>query len=352
MKFYPDILTFADGRAVTPENFSEHRAEMLDILRKNAYGYFPPAPEKVRGEIEYSNDSTCSGHARAAKVTISFDTPKGEFSFPVNYFEPTGEGKKPLILLINFRPDRYDKYYPAEEIIDNGFAVAAVHYGDITSDDGDFSDGLAGMFDRPTDGTGFGKITLWAYGLSRMVDFFSTLDNIDTDNIGVIGHSRLGKTALWCGANDERIKYICSNDSGCMGAAYNRTRHEGGETIEIITRVFPFWFCENLFAYKENIEGLPFDQHYLIGASAPRYVCVNSATQDTWADPYSEQLACAGASPLWELLGKKGFAEGEKQAENGDCLNSGDIAYNLRDGVHFLGRTDWNNFMKFIKSKM
>ena len=351
MTFTPDLLRFADGSEVTADDVNDRRLEILDILSVNAYGRFPPKPRRVTGSMENTGERTCCGHALEKDVTVCFDTPKGNYFFPVNYFEPVGGGKHPLIVCINFRPDRYDKYVPAEEVIDRGYALASFCYEDVTSDDGDFSDGLAGMFDRPMDGTGFGKITLWAYAVSRVIDYFSTLDNIDPDEIAVIGHSRLGKTALWCAANDPRVKYVCSNDSGCMGAAYHRTHHEGGETLADITRVFPFWFCNNLLRFPDHMEKLPFDQHLLIAACAPRYVCVNSAEQDAWADPCSEQLSCAAASPMWTLYGREGFIGPETPAKVGDGFPEGHIAYYLRDGKHYLGRADWNHFMDFIDAK-
>lgn len=350
MTFTPKLLQFADGRAVTAENAEERRAEILSILSRNAYGCFPPKPHHLSGSMEGTGERTCCGHAVEKDVNIIFDTPKGNYFFPVHYFEPVGEGKKPLIVCVNFRPDRYDKYCPAEEVIDRGFALATFYYEDVTSDDGDFTDGLAGMYDRPADGTGYGKITLWAFAVSRVIDYFSTLDNIDADNIAVIGHSRLGKTALWCAANDLRVKYVCSNDSGCMGAAYHRAHHPGGETLADITRVFPFWFCENLFPYAEKTGDLPFDQHLLIAACAPRFVCVNSAEDDAWADPFAEQLSCAAASPMWELYGKTGFTGPDTPAKAGDAFAEGSVAYYLRDGLHYLGRADWNHFMDFIQT--
>ncbi|MBQ6118203.1 MAG: hypothetical protein IJK98_03130, partial [Clostridia bacterium] len=261
MEFFPALLRFADGRAVTADNADERRAEIVDILSRCAYGYYPPKPQRVTGTVTATGERTCCGHATEADFTVTFDTPNGDFTLPGHYFAPVGTGKKPLIVLLNFRPDRYDKYCPAEEVVDRGFALATVYYEDVTSDDGDFTDGLAGRFPRPADGTGFGKITLWAYAVSRVIDYFITREEIDADRVAVIGHSRLGKTALWCAANDPRVRYVCSNDSGCMGAAYNRARHAGGETLADITRVFPFWFCENLFPYAGREQELPFDQH-------------------------------------------------------------------------------------------
>lgn len=352
MEFYPDILTFADGTKVnSADDWQKRRLELVDALAKGEYGYSPAAPEKIDAEVVVDTNTNCSGHANLEKVKLSFDTPKGRFSFPVNFFVPTKPGKYPLILHINFRSDPYDKYCPTEEVIDNGFALASIWYKDITSDDGDFTDGIAAMYDRD-EKHGWGKIAMWAWAASRTIDYLVTRPEIDADNIAVAGHSRLGKTTLWCAAQDERVKYALVNGSGCSGAAYERIKHEGSEDIEAIVRQFPYWFCGKYADYIGHADEMPFDQHFAIAACAPRYVCVGDATLDAWADQYSSQLSCVGATPAWKLLGKKGFVGPEEPAKEGDIFSEGEIQYHLRNGKHYIGRCDWNNYMNFIKNKM
>ncbi len=336
-----------NGCAVT--DWEARRKEIVDILSREEYGYLPPKLADGKGRVVNVIEKCCAGHAQLERVEIDVETPKGTFTFPMNFFVPHSDKKVPLFLLINFRPDAYDMYYPAEEIVDNGFALAVIHYNDVTKDNADFADGLAAMFDRPADGTGYGKISLWAYAMSRALDYLVTRPEIDTEHIAAIGHSRLGKTALWAGANDTRFKYVCSNDSGCSGAAYEREKHAESETIKIITKVFPFWFCENFFKYADDPDARPFDQHWLLAASAPRNVVVHSASGDLWADPIGEQNSCIGASPAWEINGKKGFVGPETQAEIGESWQEGNIGYYRRHGVHFLGRADWLDYMDFVK---
>ena len=349
----PQILKMNDGKTTqSREEWQIRREEILDILRREEYGYSPAKPDTVKGTVRDIDAKCCSGHARIETVDISFATETGQFSFPIQFFVPQNGKKNPLFLLINFRPEAYDKYFPAEEIIDNGFALAVVYYQDITSDNGDFTDKLAGAYRRKNNGTDWGKISMWAWGASRALDYLLTREEVDCKNTAVIGHSRLGKTALWCAAQDDRFRFAFSNDSGCAGAALERVKHSGAETIEIITRVLPYWFCENYYQYAKNVEAMPFDQHFLIGAIAPRFVGVVSASLDAWADPYSEQLCCVEASPAWEIHGLRGFSGPQTPAKVGDSFQQGNIAYHLRDGIHFLGRADWLNYMAFMKKKM
>lgn len=350
MKFTPDLLTFADGTTVADvSQWPRRREELLDILRREEYGDSPEEPAAVEGVVTGVEKKCCSGHAVLETIDLSFETETGRFTFPFHLFLPNTPGRKPLFLLINFRKDVYDMYYPAEEIVDNGFALAVVCYQDIASDDGDFSTGLAACYSRNYT---WGKIGMWAFGASRMLDYLLTRPEIDGENAAVIGHSRLGKTALWCAAQDERFRFGISNDSGCGGAALEQTKHEGGETIAYMDRTFPYWFCKNRSKYVSPETEKPFDQHFLLGAIAPRYVCVGSASEDAWADPWSEQLACVAAGPAWELHGKPGFSGGEAPARVGESLDGGCVGYHLRDGCHFLGRADWLQYMKFVKERL
>lgn len=350
MKFEPNVLLLEEGRmAADAADWAKRRQEILQLLAHEEYGFLPKTPTAVTSQLEKKITKTCSGHAVLEKRRVYFETEKGMFSFPFNFFVPNNGKKNPLFVCINFRPDEYDMYIPVEEIIDRGYALAVLYYQDVTSDDGNMTDQLAGMYHRSEDGSGYGKISLWAFAMSRVIDCLIGREEIDPEHIAVIGHSRLGKTALWCGANDERVRYAISNDSGCAGASCERHATGKNETVKDITTVFPFWFCENYRRYAGKAEQMPFDQHFLLAASAPRYVMVGSASLDAWADPYGEQLSCIGASPAWKICGKTGYIGPEEAAAVGDHFAQGEIGYHLRDGIHFLGRGDWNAYMDFME---
>ncbi|MCR5042410.1 MAG: acetylxylan esterase, partial [Clostridia bacterium] len=303
MVFYPELL----DPALRAEDFETRRRELVDVLARNEYGFMPEDPDRVLVTDRCAPEDTFCGHATVYRQTLTCAVAGGEFSFPFVLYVPKSERPVPAFAFMNFRRDEVDRYFPAEEIIDAGFAVAMVCYTDVENDDNAPPTGLQKLFARKNDGTDPGRISVWAWAQSRLVDVLAGREDVDADNIAVIGHSRLGKTALWCAANDTRVRYAVSNDSGCSGAAYERVKHPGSETLADITKVFPHWFCENFptFAGRENER--PFDQHFLIAACAPRYVLVGSASLDAWADPASERLSLVAASPAWELLGKRGF---------------------------------------------
>ena len=352
----PELLKFNDGSPVMcGECWKKRREEILEILQREAYGYVPALPYEVRGEILQNNAeerACCSGHGELLRLRISFEAELGEFSFPMHLFRPLGKEKAPLILLLNFRPDIYDKYYPAEEIVDHGFALGVIYYEYITKDNGDLTDGLAGLYRRRNDGTDWGKLAMWGFAARCAMTYLETLSFIDAKNTAIAGHSRLGKAALFASAFDPRFRFTISNDSGCMGAAYERGKHENAETVADITRVFPFWFCENLKKYAGKAETQPFDQHFLLSLIAPRFLLVGSASEDLWADPPCEEETCRIVSPVWEKLGAPGYIAPEKPCGTDESRAEGSIAYHKRDGIHFLGRPDWLYYIDFMEKHM
>lgn len=324
------------------------KSEIIDILLKEEYGYLPPAADTVSAREEYTDNSFCAGNAVLKKIILTCVINSDKFEFPIYYAYPTANKPVPCFIHINFRDNVPDKYMPSEEIIDSGYAVISFCYTDITSDDGNFSKGLAGVIykDGKRKKDRCGKIGLWAWAVMRVMDYAITLPELDKKYICVAGHSRLGKTSLLAGALDERFYCAFSNDSGACGAAILRGKR--GENIRAIYERFPYWFCENFEKYIDKEDMLPFDQHFLIAANFPHKVYVSSASQDIWADPDYEYLSCVTAGSYFEKSGQKGFIRPDRMPETGDFFSDGDIGYHLRNGVHYFSRTDWQYYIKFL----
>ncbi|NMP38438.1 MAG: hypothetical protein GX051_10030 [Clostridiales bacterium] len=334
----PDVMTFCDGRKVkTASDWRDRRQEILEILQQNEYGVFPPPPDTFTSELLERRDSFCADKASLEKHLLCVSVGKKDFSFPVYRLMPKNINNPKAFVFINFRDNIPDEYFPAEEIIDNGFAVYSFCYKDVSCDNGDFSSGAAGMFfdSAKRSVNAPGKLSIWAWAASRVMDFVISDGVCDIRNVAVIGHSRLGKTALLAAASDERFSCAVSNNSGCAGAALERGKQ--GERVKDIVKSFPFWFCPRYADYAGNEGAMPFDQHFLLALIAPRRVYVSSAEEDTWADPSAEYASCVLASQVWELLGTKGL---------GGCEG-----YHLRPGTHYLSRYDWQQFMKYLKTE-
>lgn len=277
---------------MTPAEWKNvRRPVILELFRANVYGRAPLAkPENIRCDVTDTTTNALSGRATRKMVDIHFSGPGGQGTIHLAVFIPNGiPGPVPGFLLICNRPDEYidpsrgtrSPFWPVEQIVDRGYMTAAFSVADVDPDTHDgFTNGVHGIFDRKDivrPGDAWGAIAAWAWGASRAMDYLETDSAVDKTRVAVIGHSRGGKTALWCGAEDERFALVISNESGCAGAALARRKQ--GETVEAINRRFPHWFCSNYKAYNDKEGELPVDQHELIALIAPRIVYVASAKE-------------------------------------------------------------------------
>jgi len=337
------------------------REEMKKILLDYEYGYMPEVPYEVTvSEPQSIERRYCCGNAEVSRVEMTVSTRYGSHTFPVHRLLHTDGSVHPFFVFMNFRSGVPDFYYPVEEIIDRGYNVLSFNYKDVTSDDGDFSNGIAGIFmpnGQDSDDT-CGKIGLWVWTASRVLDYAQTLPSLDMNQAAIAGHSRLGKTALVVGMMDTRFRYVFSNDSGCSGAALARGSMGvlgqvgkygvTGETIRDVIKNFEFWFCKRYRNFVETNIPEGFDQHFLLAAVAPRYVYVASADMDEWASPNSEFLACAAASKAYEDMGLTGFICDDVLPGEDAVYHKGRVGYHRRAGMHFFSRRDWNRYMDFI----
>ncbi len=347
----PDALVTNRGtRVKTALEMQKRRAELKNVLQEEIYGVLPPKPDHMSVEKSPGFPNFCAGKVVSNTVILTVHFCQEAFTFPVYEAIPKKEGKIPAFIHINFHSDISDIYQPTEEITDRGFAVFSFRYKDITSDNGDFKNLCAKYLSSSRRAkNSSGKIMMWAWAAMRVMDYVQRLPEIDKDNIAVIGHSHLGKTALVTAAFDERFKYAISNNSGCSGAAISRKKT--GETLENITHRFPFWFCP---IYKENTnpEDKCFDQNFLLALIPPRHIMIGSAKEDVWSDPKGEFLGCASANSVYALYGKRGLVFPDGYPEAKCVLGDGDSLYQIRNGLHYLSREDWNSYMDFIESKL
>jgi hypothetical protein len=232
-----------------------------------------------------------------------------------------------------------------------GFGFVAVYQQDLVGhNEVSFLDSIHRLFYR--EGQSFPKANEWgvlsavAWGAMQAMDYLETGEDIDPTRVAVMGHSKMGKAALWTAALDARFAMAVSAQSGAAGAAL--WRRQSGETLEKMVTRFPYWLCRNAWQFVNREEDLPVDQHMLLALIAPRPVYVASGVEDTWADPRGEYLSAYHASRVYELLGEKGLAEKQSPAPNEPILDSA-VGYHIRPGGHSVDPYDWDQFIEFAK---
>jgi len=383
----PDLLISESGRRIsTAKEWNNiRRPETLELFESQVYGRVPKRKIEIEHEVLAVNDQSINGLATQKQVRISFHSGGKQHSMMLLIYTPNGADKPaPAFLGLNFKGNHTiidDKEilisdawiendreigiinnkaseaprgvrsgrWPLDVILSKGYAVATIYFGDIDPDfDDGFSNGIHALFkdnedDIPGPGE-WGSIAAWAWGLSRALDYLGDEPGIDENKVAVIGHSRLGKTALWAGASDTRFAMVVSNNSGCGGAALSR--REYGERVKRINTVFPHWFCDNYVQWNNRINESPVDQHQLIALIAPRPVYVASAEDDQWADPKGEFLSCLHAEVVYRMFGVDGLTVPDMPEIN-HPVNSGTIGYHIRSGEHGLTVYDWEQYLDF-----
>ena len=242
--------------------------------------------------------------------------------------------------------------WPYRQILEAGFAVATCSRNEIEPDTTEpTGKGVRSWYNIGGD---WGAISAWAWALSRVMDYIETDPSLDASKVAVTGHSRLGKTALWAGANDPRFAIVISNDSGCCGAAISRRVF--GETFEVIGTTFPHWFCARFQHYLRHEDAFPADQHWLAALIAPRPLYIASASGDLWADPKGEWLCAQNVGPVYRLFKKPVLSGREMPVVSPDahpgtvcCDNAGTVGYHIRVGRHDILAPDWEQYILFAR---
>jgi hypothetical protein len=379
---FPDPLVMLNGERITSKEqwVNKRRPELKELFQYYMYGYLPAPPEKGQFRIERENGRLFGGKATLKEVTIAIGPPEVPQIHLLLVVPNDRKGPAPVFLGLNFSgnhtlvtdpavrlPTRWmDGRGPGvaknrateagrgtqvdvwsiEQSIERGYAVATIYYGDIAPDNPSVSEGIQPYFRKKGEKPGlhdWGAIAAWAWGLQRAVDYLLTDPGIDKNRIAVVGHSRLGKTALLAAAFDERIALVIPHQAGCGGTAPSRGKV--GESVKQINDRFPHWFDGTFKEFNDRPDRLPFDQHCLVALMAPRPVLLTNAVEDTWANPQGQFEVLQAADPVYRLLGAGGL-EAQRMPEPGKLIDS-TLGYYIRPGKHSMTKEDWKVFLAF-----
>ena len=388
----PDPLVTSAGSPVRDAAAwrAQRRPELLELFAREVYGRTPSGrPAALRAEVTSVDRLALDGKATRKEVTLWFTGKTDGPRMHLLIYQPNGlKSPPPVFLGLNFFGNHtvhadpaitlaqphvvYDaaRYRPAdpqpqkkppqrgaqadkwqvEAVIARGYATATVWCNDLAPDradglaaPGSVSEMLGTGGAETRAGDAWGAMGVWAWGLSRALDYLETDPELDAQRVAVHGFSRLGKAAIWAAAQDERFAMLISNESGCGGAALSKRIY--GETVGIINSKFPHWFAKNFRRYDDNEAALPVDQHELLALIAPRPLYVASAEGDQWADPRGEFLSAQAAEPVYALFGKKGL--GVTAMPSLDTPVGDTIRYHNRTGKHDMTAYDWAQYLDF-----
>jgi hypothetical protein len=334
------------------------RKEIISLFEEHVYGQMPKKYERIEYNLLNEDKLAMAGKAHLKEVEIKVTNQGETVVIHLILFIPHNRNKPaPAFVLINNRPhintlasrETISGFWPAEEIIASGNAIAAFHVGDAAPDDkNNFQNGVLRLYPEQLKAdNGMKAIGAWAWAASRVMDYFETDKDIDSKKVSVVGHSRGGKASLWAAAQDQRFAMCFTNNSGNTGAALSKRWY--GETVAIINKAFPHWFNNNYKKYNDNEKELPVDQHMLIATIAPRPVYATNASEDLWADPKGTFLAMKETEPVYALYKLPSSLPANPPAL-GTPITTPPLGYHNRTGKHDLTPFDWKQFVIFANS--
>ena len=382
----PDALKLADGKPVKDAKAwtQKRRPEIVKLFETQQYGIAPGRPAAERFEITDKGTPALNGTAIRKQVTIHLTADAdGPAIHLLEYIPASAKKPVPLLLSINFGaiqnavedpgitpqmvwdPKTNTKIMPpsrggfgrinAADLLAAGFGVATFYYGDVDPDYATgLSNGIRVKYLKPGQShpapDEWGTISAWAWGMSRVEDYFETDPAVDAHRVAIHGVSRLGKTVMWASAHDQRFALVIASCSGEGGAALSHRDY--GETVahlEAPSR-YPYQFAGNWAKYGGFPDTAPFDANMLVALIAPRPLLLQTGNTDYWSDPKGEFLAAVAAGPVYKLLGKDPLDTDVWPEAKTPILH--DLGYYMHDGGHGMVPTDWAIYIDFLKQHL
>ena len=389
---WPDILTFKDGTKVTTAaQWPKRRAEIAADLESEMYGRIPANVPKVAWSVTASdaemlgdvpvNTAIITGHAdNSAAPSIDVDI-KALTVLPAN-----AHGPVPVLIMLSWAPVHFLAPSPnapkvetgsvdpmlagflaknpnpdlerVQTLVNDGWGVVLLNPGTIQADNGaGLTRGIIGLTNRgqPRKPEDWGSLRAWGWGAGRVLDYLSTLPQVDARHVGIEGVSRYGKAALVTMAFDQRFGFVLVGSSGEGGA--KPSRRNFGESVESLTGSGEYhWMAGNFLKYggPKTAADLPVDAHDLIALCAPRPTFIsygNPAAGDAnWLDQQGSFMATIAAGRVWTLLGARDLGLGNDyrtavKPPIGTNLLEGQLAWRQHEGGH----TDTPNLPYFLK---
>ena len=383
----PDPLTLANGKPVRDAKTwtTQRRPEILQIFETQQFGRAPGRPAGESFEEVEKATPALNGRAIRKQTTIYLSTDhtaNGPQIHLVEYIPTPARKPVPMLLAISFgavqntiddpgiKPQlvwnsksatpgtrimppagRTFTHIDILPVLAAGFGIATFYYGDVEPDfPAGFPYGIRARYlksgqTQPAPDE-WGAIAAWAWGMSRVMDYFETDPAVDPHRVAIHGVSRLGKTVLWAGATDQRFAAVIASCSGEGGAALSHRDY--GETIAHITDPtrYAYQFAANYHKYSGFPDTAPMDANLLVSLIAPRPLLLQTGDTDFWSDPKGEFLAAVSAGPVYKLLGKDPLDTDAWPAANHPILH--DLAYTMHTGGHGMVPADWPIYITFL----
>lgn len=373
----PDPLLMNDGQKVTSASmwWNKRRPQILQDFTRDVYGRVPKDVPTVKWEVASTTHEKNDGVPVITRHLIGHvdnsSYPPVSVNIKATLTTPaSAAGAVPVIIELALDPVFLRKFRAMmkkrgiklpprptgptwqQQVLARGWGYATYIPTSVQADNGaGLTQGIIGLCNRgrPRQPDDWGALRAWAWGASRLLDYFQTDPAVDAKQVGIMGHSRYGKASLVAMAYDQRFAIGYISSSGMGGTALYRRNF--GERLENLAGTGEFhWMAGNFLKYAGPLtpNDLPVDSHELIASCAPRPVFIGAGEihgGDGWVDPRGMFMSAVAAGPVYSLLGRKGLPTSHFPPITTSLL-SGDIAYRQHHGGH-TPAPDWPYFLKF-----
>jgi hypothetical protein len=360
----PDPLVLKNGRKVTTAAmwWNQRRPEIVEDFDREIYGRLPTDLPKVTWEVtksteELNGDVPVITKQLAGHVDNS-SYPQITVDIQVTLTTPANaKGPVPVMMEFGFTGMRGPARPPVpgptwqQQVLAKGWGYAVLSPTSVQADNGQgLTQGIIGLVNKgqPRKLDDWGALRAWAWGASRVLDYFETDKSVDAKRVGIEGHSRYGKATVVAMAYDPRFAIAFVSSSGEGGVKLHR--RNWGELVENVAATSEYhWMAGNFIKYAGSLNwnDLPVDSHELVALCAPRpvFISAGATNGDGWVDAKGMFLAAAGAGPVYKLLGKKDLGAAEFPAIE-TTLIDGDVAFRQHSSGH-TPAPNWPTFLKF-----
>ncbi len=304
----PDPLKLSTGETVKDTRAwqAKRRPEILRLFEDQMFGHAPGRPEKMSFELTSIERSALGGKAVRKEVAINTG---GKTFHLLMYLPAKAKGPVPVFLGLNFngnhavtneegvrlamtwRRDGKSAPTAASQAAASSRAAAASRWplDLILAKATDWPRSTTATLSRISwrdetwlrpsyfksarrgGGERLGRDWRLGVGLEPGDGLPETDKSVDAKRVVLMGHSRLGKTALWAGAIDTRYAIVISTiRRGRCGDQPEDLRRDGEESEHQL----PALVLRNYKQYSGREDAMPFDSHMLIALIAPRPVYV------------------------------------------------------------------------------
>jgi hypothetical protein len=366
----PDPLILNNGRKVTDAKtwWEKRRPEIVEFFDREIFGRVPENVPPVTWEVISTTNEVVeeipvvvkklSGHVDNSSYPAISVAIQLTLTVPANAKAPV-----PVIMEFGFifppgfkfpEPPPGTPREPSwqQQVLSKGWSFAILVPTSYQADWGaGLTQGIIGLANKgqrrkPDD---WGALRAWAWGASRALDYFETDPSVNARQVMIEGLSRYGKAAIVTMAYDRRFAMAFVGSSGAGGVKI--LRRVFGEQVENLTWSGEYhWFAGNFLKYGGPLTAndLPVDAHELVALCAPRPVfisCGSLEVEGGWVDARGMFLGGAYASPVYELVGKKGLGTYDFPPIE-TALLDGEIAFRQHKGGHTTG-PNWPTFLKY-----